>query len=197
MVTKGRPKTFKNADVLSKAMELFWEKGYEATSLAELLDNMGISKQSMYNTFGNKHDLFIQCLELYIASRHEFLEELLFSEKHAETKLDHMIHLMTEMATDDTKGCFVSFMIQEMAQRDEKVKSLLDNNYSKNFELLKDFFQMSMDKKEISSTMSSQDLADLYDSILLSVSSLCKLSNRQDQIKNIFRIFKKSITFNP
>jgi TetR/AcrR family transcriptional repressor of nem operon len=195
MVTKGRPKTFENADVLSKATELFWEKGYEATSLAELLSNMGISKQSMYNTFGNKHDLFIQCLEIYITNHYEFLKGLLLSDSHAEEKLDHMINKMTEMSAGEAKGCFVSFMIQEMAQRDDKVKLLLDNKYSKNFELFKEFFQMSFDKKEISSTLNSQDLADQYDSILLSITSLCKLSNRQAQIKNIFKIFKKSITF--
>lgn len=196
MVAKGRPKTFTNEDALSKAKELFWEKGYEATSLADLIEGMGISKQSLYNTFGNKHSLFLKCLESYIQEGYQYLSELLLSEEHAEKKLDHLIDDMISMATGDgSKGCFVSFMIQEMAQRDDDVKKILDEKYSKSFKLFHRFFQVSIDKKEISSELSSRDLADLFDSILLSVTSLCKLSNRQKQIKNVFSLFKKNIQF--
>lgn len=70
----GRPRQFDEEDVLDRAMELFWRQGYAATSLQELLDHMGISRQSLYNAFGDKHQLFLRCLERY-CERHA--EEIL------------------------------------------------------------------------------------------------------------------------
>ena len=61
----GRPKTFDETAALDQAMEVFWDKGYAATSLTDLLAATGLSKSSLYETFGNKHDLFLKALERY------------------------------------------------------------------------------------------------------------------------------------
>lgn len=62
----GRPREF-DADVaLQRAMELFWEQGYEGASLTELTAAMGISKTSMYAAFGNKESLFAKALQRYV-----------------------------------------------------------------------------------------------------------------------------------
>ncbi len=64
-MTRGPEKQFDTEVALSKAMEVFWAYGYEATSLSELLKNMGIGKKSLYDTFGNKQSLFLKALEYY------------------------------------------------------------------------------------------------------------------------------------
>jgi TetR/AcrR family transcriptional repressor of nem operon len=46
-------------------MQLFWEKGYEATSVQDLVEGMGINRFSLYDTFGSKHDLFLKALDRY------------------------------------------------------------------------------------------------------------------------------------
>ena len=196
MVCKGRPKTFENSEALEKAKELFWEKGYEATSLSELIERMGISRQSLYNTFGNKHSLFISCLNFYIQEGHNTLCSILNSDEHAEEKLNQLIDMFLEYyACAKSKGCFVSFTIQEMAQKDPDVKSILDKKYSKNFELFNQFFVQAIEKEEIKSTLSAKELTDLLDGIMLGASSLCKLPNRTEQTKNLFQIFLKQIEF--
>ena len=58
----GRPKIFDQEKALEKASKLFWEKGYEATSLEDLITVMGIQKGSFYNTFGNKKQLGLKIL---------------------------------------------------------------------------------------------------------------------------------------
>jgi TetR/AcrR family transcriptional repressor of nem operon len=65
----GRPRAFDEQTVLERAMELFWRDGYAATSLQALLDHMGISRQSLYNAFGDKRKLYLACLDRYIERR--------------------------------------------------------------------------------------------------------------------------------
>jgi len=64
-VTRGRPREFDPEEALSAALTVFWEKGYEGASLAELTEAMGITKPSLYACFGNKEALFHKALDLY------------------------------------------------------------------------------------------------------------------------------------
>ncbi|WP_271893309.1 TetR/AcrR family transcriptional regulator [Candidatus Phyllobacterium onerii] len=61
----GRPREFDADDALQTALELFWRKGYEGTSITDLTDGMGITKPSLYGTFGNKEELFRMALQRY------------------------------------------------------------------------------------------------------------------------------------
>ncbi|WOI23320.1 TetR/AcrR family transcriptional regulator [Nonlabens ulvanivorans] len=61
----ARKKQYKEEEVLEKAMNLFWIKGYENTSLEMLEKEMGINKFSIYSSFGSKKNLFIESLKLY------------------------------------------------------------------------------------------------------------------------------------
>ena len=58
-----RPKSFDEDTVLDQAVQLFWERGYEATSLADLEAHLGLGRQSLYNTFGDKQTLFLKALD--------------------------------------------------------------------------------------------------------------------------------------
>lgn len=74
-----RVKEFDPNRALDSAMKLFWEKGYEATSVQDLLERMGINRFSLYDTFGSKHDLFLRALDRYrdeiVAAALEAMEE--------------------------------------------------------------------------------------------------------------------------
>lgn len=62
----ARPKEFDRDQVLDRAVELFWEKGYEATSMADLVEALGVGRQSLYDTFGDKHALYLAALDRYV-----------------------------------------------------------------------------------------------------------------------------------
>src|SRR5262249_38606558 len=64
-VAMARPKEFDRDAVLDRAVELFWAKGYEATSLGDLVESLGVGKQSLYDTFGDKHALYLAALDRY------------------------------------------------------------------------------------------------------------------------------------
>ncbi|XBS70310.1 TetR/AcrR family transcriptional regulator [Acerihabitans sp. KWT182] len=65
MVVRGRPRSFDRQQALTAAMELFWRKGYSATSMADLYQAMGINSPSLYAAFGNKEDLYLEALTCY------------------------------------------------------------------------------------------------------------------------------------
>ncbi|MDQ1142393.1 TetR/AcrR family transcriptional regulator [Pedobacter agri] len=65
----ARTKVFNEAEVLDRAMNLFWEKGYHATSAQDLVDGLGISRSSLYDTYGDKHSLFVMALKRYREER--------------------------------------------------------------------------------------------------------------------------------
>lgn len=65
MATRGRPRTFDPETALQQATQLFWERGYEGTSLSDLATAMGIASASIYHAFGSKADLFRQVMERY------------------------------------------------------------------------------------------------------------------------------------
>ena len=80
----ARPREFDETIALEAAIECFWQRGYEATSVRDLADKMGISAPSLYNAYGDKHALFVQALERYLdhstRARIKRLEELAAAE---------------------------------------------------------------------------------------------------------------------
>ena len=61
----ARPKAFDRDEALGRALDLFWKQGYEATSIVDLVDHLGIGRQSLYDTFGDKHALYLEALDRY------------------------------------------------------------------------------------------------------------------------------------
>jgi len=112
-------------------MQTFWRKGYEATSMADLMAATGLHKGSIYGTFGDKHSLFIQALKRYLWEMNRTEIEAL---KNAETPLDGLRrvgHAMIDLVDDDSdvpKGCMAVNAIVEMAPDDEEVKAIMEEH---------------------------------------------------------------------
>ena len=68
-MSPGPQKQFDRDEVLEKAMQLFWEQGYEATGMSQILEHVGIGRQSLYDTFGDKQKLFQETLDHYFNTR--------------------------------------------------------------------------------------------------------------------------------
>lgn len=61
----ARPREFDRDEVLEQALQLFWSRGYEVTSMADLVEHLGVGRQSLYDTFGDKRNLYLQALDRY------------------------------------------------------------------------------------------------------------------------------------
>ncbi len=74
---RGRPREFDPEEVLDRVVALFWSKGYEATSVSDIVEATGLNKSSLYNAFGPKEELFQTAIQRYVAMRHEMLHSML------------------------------------------------------------------------------------------------------------------------
>ena len=77
MATRGRPRSFDISTALDSAVRVFWERGYEGAGIAELTGAMGISRPSLYSTFGDKAALFEQSLRRYVAVHMRYVDDAL------------------------------------------------------------------------------------------------------------------------
>lgn len=122
----ARTRLFDEKEVLDKAMDLFWRKGYNATSAQDLVDNLGISRSSLYDTFGDKHSLFVKALLQY---RKDKIDPVL---KGAEDIVDVEAYIRSffgsvkdEALSDNaSKGCFVVNSVVELAPVDSDIATI-------------------------------------------------------------------------
>lgn len=96
MATRGRPRTFDPDTALRQALDVFWERGYEGTSLSDLAAAMGIASASIYAAFGSKEELFRKVMLLYGATTGEPPQRAL--REHPDTR--EAIHEMLRATAD-------------------------------------------------------------------------------------------------
>ena len=100
-------KEFDPDAVLGAAMELFWERGYDATSTADLVAELGIARASLYATFGSKQELFLRAFDHYLALRDPSVVELLSQPGPALPAVKALVNGYAEESIQDDRGCFV------------------------------------------------------------------------------------------
>jgi TetR/AcrR family transcriptional regulator, transcriptional repressor for nem operon len=112
----ARPREFDEATALRKAMETFWSKGFEATSLADLTDAMGLSRSSLYASFGDKDRLFARALELYMSDISAERVKILRTAKSARAGIRDFFEHHIRVALDPRTplGCLVVNTALEM-----------------------------------------------------------------------------------
>ncbi|MEM7225063.1 MAG: TetR/AcrR family transcriptional regulator [Pseudomonadota bacterium] len=120
-------KQFDSEAALEAAMKAFWARGYEATSMQDLTERMGINRASLYATFGNKHSLFLAALRRYDQHhRAEYLAGL--AARHTPkaailTTFDNVIHEATENGARD--GCLLVNTALELSPHDPKIAAVV------------------------------------------------------------------------
>ncbi len=115
----ARHKEFDRDEALHKAMEVFWSRGYEAASIQELVGHMGINRQSLYDTFGDKHALYLQALDRYREVETRKVFELLETTSSVRKALRQLFSGVVEGSLCDgqRRGCFMGNAMSELAGR--------------------------------------------------------------------------------
>jgi TetR/AcrR family transcriptional repressor of nem operon len=126
----ARTKDFDEQEVLTKAIELFWRKGYNATSMQDLVDTLGISRSSLYDTYTDKHTLFVKALETYQVAAAARIQAIIDNSTSAKETVKKLLELATTdlLADKEQKGCFMVNAEVEVAPHDAEVNSLVCKN---------------------------------------------------------------------
>ena len=107
---RGRPRSFDRAEALARAMEVFWRKGYDATSIADLTEAMGINPPSLYAAFGDKEKLYLEAVEYYRVQRGENIRHVLAEEPTARGAIEKALKGAVEefCRRDSPSGCLLT-----------------------------------------------------------------------------------------
>jgi TetR/AcrR family transcriptional repressor of nem operon len=130
----GRPRTFDDDVVLSRAMEEFWVNGYAATSPARLAEATGVAKGSLYNAFTSKRQLFDQCLDLYHRQIAEMAKGLLEHPGTARECIGGALRFVvdSDLAHPVRRGCLIGNTAVELAGHDadiaRKIRKMQDES---------------------------------------------------------------------
>jgi TetR/AcrR family transcriptional repressor of nem operon len=119
----ARTKEFEPEMALDSAMDLFWRRGYEATSVHDLLAEMGIGRGSMYDTFGDKRALFLAALDRFEESRVSRADEILENSASAVEGIRRLFETTIEglVSYEPRRGCLLANTAVELAPHDEEV----------------------------------------------------------------------------
>ena len=158
-----RTKCFNREDALKKAMGAFWARGYEATSIQDLVDCMGINRGSLYDTFGDKHKLFLSALDQYTTGALSRGTTLQGEGNSVEILNDFLFGFMYRVLGDpENRGCFVTNTTVERSSYDEKCAERLRDYYDVLEDDLKRLIGRGQDAGEIPFKRSAADLAAFF-----------------------------------
>ena len=122
---RGRPKGFDSATALDAAMKLFWQKGFEATSVGDLLDATGLSRSSFYDAFGSKRDLLLAAVTHYCETNRDKLAGIAEDAVSAREAIHAMLMLIANGG--GSNGCLLVNCITELAPHDEDVRTIAND----------------------------------------------------------------------
>jgi TetR/AcrR family transcriptional repressor of nem operon len=127
----ARPREFDEREALIRAMHVFWSKGYESTSLPDLLKATGLSRSSLYDTFGSKRELFLAAFEIYRQERMRVLHGYLNSESTAYTSIQGFFLMVLEHARMQERpfGCMSCNEAVEFGPHDPEVQQLVEKDF--------------------------------------------------------------------
>ncbi|MFJ4337667.1 TetR/AcrR family transcriptional regulator [Streptomyces sp. NPDC088915] len=120
----ARTKEFDPDAALRAALELFWARGYEATTMAELVEHLGVGRASIYATFGSKHELYLKALDRYAETQDPRIVEELSAPGPALPGVRALVRRFAAEATADEgrlNGCFVTNSAAELGPHDAAV----------------------------------------------------------------------------
>src|ERR1700731_4509402 len=172
----ARPREFDEATALEAAIECFWHRGYEATSVRDLADKMGISGPSLYNAYGDKRALFAQALEYYVDNSARALIKRLEASLPPKQAVRRFIEEIIDRSVNDRerRGCFLINSALDVAPHDKKLGVLIAERLGE----IEAFFNRSIKAAQcqgsVPQSRSAKDIARLLLGVLLGIRVLAR-----------------------
>ena len=185
----ARPREFDEVTALEAAIDCFWQRGYEATSVRDLADKMGISAPSLYNTYGHKHALFVQALGRYLDHSTRARIKRLEDSLPPKQAIRHFIEEIIERSVNDRerRGCFLINSALEVAPHDRELSALIADRLAE----IEAFFRRSIKAAQAEGAVPrariAKDLARLLLGVLLAIRVLARSKPERALLEGVAR----------
>lgn len=186
----ARHKEFNREEVLDRAIEVFWAHGYEATSIQELVDSMGINRGSLYDTFGDKHRLFLEALDRYDEAFHTKILGVLGESDSPRKAIEGVFEtVIRECACDSgRRGCLLTNTAVELSAQDNDTASRVQANFSRIESAFEKAIIKAKEKGEISAPHDTKALARFLTSGLQGLRVMSKAWPSRAVLRDVARV---------
>lgn len=191
---RGRPRAFNKDCALQKAIEVFTAKGYEATSLEDLTQAMGINKPSLYAAFGNKDALFLQALEAYTAPQDQIIKDKLFAEANTYRAFEQVFELIYQNHTHQSacgqnmNGCLVANSTMLNCEEKKAFAEALQRNHNLHEDIFFERLEQGRQHGDLKPDTDSRALAQFFNGILVGIAVLARGQQKPEALCNIVNL---------
>ncbi len=174
-----RSKQFEPEQALSSAMSAFWRHGYDATSMEDLMDCMGIGRASIYNAFGNKRALFLSALEHYVSNGGALQGVRLPDSPRLAIVTAFRTIVERAVTGESCDGCLVVNTALELAPHDDEIAQIVNGIFVQQEALFRTYLVQAMACGEVPQTLDPSRTAQTL--LALSIAVLVLARSRPDE----------------
>jgi len=191
----ARKKEFDEEELLEKAVNLFWNKGYYATSAQDLVDGLGISRSSLYSTYTDKRTLFTKSLKRYQDKQTRAVLTILGNADDIHAVIKQIFDsIIQESLTDDlTKGCFMVNTAVELSSHDPEIKELVRLNNNSVVDALTDAIKKGQQIGQINAESDANALAVFIFNTISGLRVSARAGANQKSLQDIAKITLRSL----
>lgn len=185
-MSRGKPLSFDRNDALLKALDLFWEKGFAKTGMTELLEHMGIQRQSFYNTFGNKEEVFIEALRLYGRTNMEKIAAIIGQDRHPLENIKELLAMFAESGERKKGcGCLLVNSMSEFGDSQDAVGEVLKELVYGSYDIYLQAFTKAIENGYIPETKNPKALATAFITMLHGLTTLRKVGFGEEVLSEV------------
>ena len=183
----GRPRLFDLDAAVGTALNVFWERGYGATTPAELLEAIGVGKGSFYNAFGSKHALFERALRRYGGDRVAGLARRLAESGPVRQRIKGYLERLAAPANDKTlrRGCFAANTAAELGRRDPVATKIVRRTFERMESVLEATLVEGQKTGELDRALDPEAVASLLLATLVGITVLAKVESPAARTRRI------------
>ncbi|RAS86372.1 TetR/AcrR family transcriptional regulator [Priestia endophytica] len=181
----ARNKEFDEKEALRRAMELFWQQGYEKTSMQDLVNHMGVHRRSIYDTFGDKHTLFMRALSHYVEVMDVRIKNKIKSELTIKQAIRKLFEIVIHPNDKQPKGCLTVNTAVELSLLDQEVAEKITETFIKTETLLFDLLKHGQEQGEIPEHYDIKGLSKFIHNSLIGIRVLAKTTDDKKELETI------------